>query len=409
MKRHSTPTLSRIFVLALCSSAAHAAPPELVARAARWIQAWDAQGIHRTGTAGDEAGAAWLTREAEAIAGAVTTESFALDRIDPIAAYVEIDGGRIQGEPLFDAPDTPAAGVSAPASDQQGKGGIAVMALSPSVVYGGDFHRMRRESKDRAHVVVTMGGAPGLALLNAELFGHPFGPPTVQISSVERDRVFAALSRSAPFKVVVRTKRTPTRGRNIVVTIPGRDRSRPPLVVMTPRSSWWQSTSERAGGIVCWLETLRALKANPPFCDVVFSANSGHELGHIGLDDFVARRADWETKATWVHYGANLGATGGKLMIMSAHDDLRALAIEHLSAAGKKPELVAEKTLVPTGETKDIHKKGGRYLTLVGPPSTCPLFHLPQDRWPHAVEVSVVATIAEGIANAVVALTREGR
>jgi hypothetical protein len=129
-------------------------------------------------------------------------------------------------------------------------------------------------------------------------------------------------------------------------------------------------------------------------------------LGHIGLDDFIARRSGWETKATWIHYGANIGAAGGKLMLMSRHDDLRALAVDHLSAAGQKPDLLAEKTVVPSGETKDIHKLGGRYLTFVGPPSTCPLFHLPQDRWPHAVDVGVIARAAEGTASLVVALTR---
>ena len=61
---------------------------------------------------------------------------------------------------------------------------------------------------------------------------------------------------------------------------------------------------------------------------------------------------------------------------------------------------------MPTGETKDIHKAGGRYLTLVGPPSTSPLFHLPQDRWPEAVDVPTVARVAAGMAEAIVALTR---
>jgi hypothetical protein len=30
-------------------------------RAAGWLDAWDAQGMHRTGTAGDATGAEWLT------------------------------------------------------------------------------------------------------------------------------------------------------------------------------------------------------------------------------------------------------------------------------------------------------------------------------------------------------------
>jgi hypothetical protein len=391
--------------VALCPLA-YAASPEAEARASGWLEAWDSQGIHRTGTHGDEAGAAWIAREAAAIAGPVTSESFQLDRIDTIAAYIEFDGVRIDGEALFDGPGTAAGGVRGSSTDQKGEGPIAVMALSPSAVYGEEHQRMRRESRHRAHVIVTMGGAPGLALLNAEGFRTPFGPPTVQISSIERDRVMAALARKAEFRVVVQTKRTPAQARNVVLTMAGRDRSRPPVVVMTPRSSWWQSTSERGGGFVCWLETLQALKANPPTCDVIFTANSGHELGHIGLVDFVSRRPGWETRATWIHYGANIGAAGGKLMIMSAHEDLRALAVNHLTAAGQKPDILAEKTAVPSGETKDIHKAGGRYVTIVGPPSTCPLFHLPQDRWPHAVDVSVVARVAEGMANTIVALTR---
>lgn len=99
-----------------------------------------------------------------------------------------------------------------------------------AAVYGEDYQRMRRESRHHAHVIVTMGGAPGLALFNAESFRTPFGPPTVQVSSVERDRVFAALERNAKFRVVVQTRRSTTQARNVVLTVAGRDRDRPP---------WW--------------------------------------------------------------------------------------------------------------------------------------------------------------------------
>ena len=177
---------------------------------------------------------------------------------------------------------------------------------------------------------------------------------------------------------------------------------------MTPRSSWWQSTSERGGGLVCWLETLRALIVSPPACDVVLTANSGHELGHLGLDEFIARRPGWDLPparggANWVHYGANLGAIGGRLSVVSNADDLRSLAVAELTQAGQAPDAIAPATLVPSGETRDIHRAGGRYLTLVG---SNPLFHLPQDRWPHAVQVGAVARIASAAARLVVALTR---
>jgi len=171
---------------------------------------------------------------------------------------------------------------------------------------------------------------------------------------------------------------------------------------MTPRSSWWQSTAERGGGLVAWLESLSALVAAPPGRPVVFTANSGHELGHLGLDDFVARRPGWEESASWVHWGANLGAAGGSLAVVSPEDDLRELATAELARSGQ-PHDLAPKTLVPGGETRDIHRKGGRYLTLVG---TNPLFHLPQDRWPEAVDLAAVTRIGAAAARIVIALAR---
>lgn len=91
------------------------------------------------------------------------------------------------------------------------------------------------------------------------------------------------------------------------------DRTRRPLEVMTPHRSWWQSTAERGGGLVCWLETLHAVLRAELASDVVFTAGSGRELDRLGLDEFVGRRRGWDDAngATWVHHGANIGAAGG--------------------------------------------------------------------------------------------------
>src|SRR5205823_1072706 len=207
-------------------------------------------------------------------------------------------------------------------------------------------------------------------------------------------------ARGAPARLVAESRRTPTRAFNVVATPPATGSTGPPLVVMTPRSSWWHSTAERGGGLVAWLESLRALVAAPPGRSVIFTANSGHELGHLGLDDFVARRPGWEESASWLHWGANLGAAGGTLAVVSPADDLRALAAAGLAHVDQPHEL-APKTLVPSGETRDIHRKGGRYLTLVG---TNPLFHLSQDRWPASVDLAAVTRIAAAAARIVLAL-----
>src|SRR5215475_2782131 len=69
-------------------------------RAAAWLRAWDGQDIHRTGTAGDAAGAEWLAAEARALGAEARVEHFALERLDPIECFLEIGGERIEGVPV---------------------------------------------------------------------------------------------------------------------------------------------------------------------------------------------------------------------------------------------------------------------------------------------------------------------
>jgi hypothetical protein len=354
-------------------------------RAASWLQAWDRHGVHRTGTAGDDAGADWLAREAASLGGLVSIETFKLSRIDPISCWIECDGRRIDGVPVFDSPPTGPEGI---------RGSIGLARLSPWAVYTPDYHAMRRASDRAGMVVVCQGAESGLGLLNAERFREPYGCPAVHVAQMPKAR---------PERLVSFYRRTAAQARNVVVTIPGREPSRGTVVVMTPRSSWWQSTSERGGGLVCWLETLRALIADPPLAGVVMTANSGHELGHLGLDAFLERRPGWDRPdgAIWVHYGANIGAAGGQLSIQSADRPLRDAMRHALTEFGQPPDTMAPETQVPSGETRDIHRLGGRYLTLVG---SNRLFHLPQDRWPESVDVPAIERVAAGAAAMVRAL-----
>ena len=381
---------------------------EAKARAVAWLTAWDSQGAHRTATPGDQAGALWLASEAAKLGVEVATEVFALDRLEPVDCYLDLDGERISAVPAFDAPPTGPDGVSGPLSLSGREEDILVGRLTPQSVYTGEYERLRRDAAHRALVILCSGARPGMALLNAERFRDPHGAPTIHVSSEASETVLAGAARSAPARVVAESRYVEAAACNVVVTIPGRGRSSAPVVVMTPRSSWWQSTAERGGGLVCWLEALRALVAAPPACNVVFTANSGHELGHLGLDHFMARRPGWERPiseggATWIHFGANIGAAGGELSLLSASADLRQLTAAELARAGRAPDVTASTTLVPSGESRDIHRAGGRYLTLVG---SNPLFHLPQDRWPHAVDPDVVTRVAAAAAALVLKLTR---
>jgi hypothetical protein len=374
------------------------ATAEAEARATRWLQAWDGQGTHRTGTEGDHAGAAWLAAEAAALGATPTIEDFAFARLDPVLARLDIGADRIEGVPVFDAPSGPAEGIEGRLGQD-----IAVVELTPRAVYSGEFRRLRAAAAHRGLVVVCQGDEPGLGLLNAEQFREPLGPPAIHVPSEARDLVLGAAERGAPARLFAHSRGSNARAANIVATLPGSDLSRRPLVVMTPRSSWWHSTAERGGGIVCWLESLRAVLARPPGRDVVFTANTGHELGHTGLDDFIARRPGWdrESGADWVHYGANLGAAGSVLSLVSNRDELRALGLAALNRAGQPPDDMPWTSFVPSGETRVIHHADGAFLTLVG---TNRWFHLPQDRWPHSLDVPAITRIASAAARITLAL-----
>jgi hypothetical protein len=85
---------------------------DMIDRAAKWIQAYDAQGVHRSTSPADEQSAEWLAGETVAIGGQVQIDEFPFARVEPIAAYAEVDGIRIAGEPLFDSPFTNAEGIN---------------------------------------------------------------------------------------------------------------------------------------------------------------------------------------------------------------------------------------------------------------------------------------------------------
>ena len=312
-------------------------------------------------------------------------EEFALDRLDPVAAFLEIDGARIAAVPVFDAPSTDCGGIGGRLGPVGGDAEIAVAELSPQAVYSGEYERLRRTGGHRGFVVVCAGQSPGMGLLNAEKFRAAVrhaGDPCVERGARPRaGRGGASAPGPARLARAGDTRDRPqhgrlarrrrTRGRRaarrhdaaqLMVAIDLRARRRHRLLARKP--------ARAARG---------AARARP----VVFTANSGHELGHLGLDDFVARRPGWDRTAEqggalWVHYGANIGAAGGSLSLVSPDAELREHGGAELVHVGQ-PHTLAPKELVPSGETRDIHRAGGRYLTLVG---TNPLFHLPQDRWP---------------------------
>jgi peptidase M28-like protein len=359
-------------------------------RAARLIQAYDSHGIHRTGTRSDNTSAAWLAAQMKECSVKAALESFTLDRVDPLQCQLECGGRRFDGLPIFDAAFTSAEGVRGRLGLFGSDADIGLLELPPNAESSPEYEARRRASTHRALVFVTKGARPGLSPINAPKFSEPYGAPILQVGSEYGDWLKQQARANAEALLVAEAKRTKTKALNVLGTIKGTDPRRAPLVVMTPRSGWWQAASERGGGLVCWLEVMRVLARNRPARNVHFIASSGHELGHLGLDTFLGRRPQLMKEAhAWIHFGANIGAAQEHTnRLQASSDELENLAVSALTEAGLQVHTKVKRGTVPLGEAGNIHRGGGRYLSLLG---TNAHFHHPSDRWPQAVNVALVA------------------
>lgn len=358
---------------------------EMEARITAVLQAYDAQGCHRTGTAVDGASAEWLAAVAKEAGAEARLESFELSRVQPTSAYVESQGRRIEGLPLFDAPPI-SGGVLNGALGPLGSGSPIGLLITRSPAPDEHYDALRREAGHEALIAVTVGRRPGLQARNANSFKEPFGVPVLQVSSEQEEFLQRAADSGASATLAISIDRVPARSCNVVARVPGADSELSPIVISTPRSGWWNCASERGGGIACWLEVLRSAVAQPFARDAIFAGFAGHELGHTGLDDFLDRHPDIATSAhVWVHFGANAGAAKGPSVRVSASlgGDL-----EQARAALER-EQVGELTSPPAGtvnggESAVVAGLGARCIALLGGND---LFHLESDRWPEANDI----------------------
>jgi hypothetical protein len=117
--------------------------------------------------------ARWLAHEADVLGVEVTSEVFALDRLDPAACHLELNGEHIPGVPAFDPPATGVNGVTGTLSLREQDEAILVAKFSTWSVYAGEYERLRRDTAHRALVIIC--ARPGMRAgvsLTALLAGH---------------------------------------------------------------------------------------------------------------------------------------------------------------------------------------------------------------------------------------------
>jgi len=388
----------------------HVATVALEQHVANVIAAYDAQGNHRTGTEVDNTSAEWLANQVRQFSAEPLLEPFTLNRVDLQSCYLRIAGRRIDGVPAFDAGFTDAEGIHGRFGPLGSDAEIGLAETEPyklaepGVEQRGQVSEAR-QGRHKAVVVLTRGIRPGLFLMNASAFSKPFGPPMLQISSTESDWLSQHAKNRTEATFVAQASRTNARAFNVTVKIAGSNPTLAPLVLMAPRSGWWQCASEQGSRLACWLEAIRVVAGGKPTRDCFFVALSGHELGLLGMEAYIKGRSDLIRRAhVWIFFGSDIGAPKQPNLIHASDDALEqwtvaAMEKERLTVNGK-----ARHDSVARAEAGAIQHGGGRFVTVA---CASELYHSAADRWPEAVDVAALARYARAFASGALELAQQ--
>ncbi|HJN51989.1 MAG: hypothetical protein QGI68_01810 [Pseudomonadales bacterium] len=381
---------------------------QLSVRVARIIEEYSAQGIHRTGTATDKASGEWLAANISELGVTPDLERFEFERVQPLDTALLIGQQRFEGVPLYDCMYTGPEGITGKLGELGSHADIGIIRMQPrSSPAGQTLNEARHKQLHKALIAVTDPRLPasGVATLNAEHFSGPFGPPVLQLANDSWLALQEAAKRRSSVKLTVHCERTVSEAMNVAAGIKGSDSGLPQLVIMTPRSGWWQCASERGGGIACFLEMVSAIKVAGPRRDVLFTANTGHELDHLGLDRYLEANSSLIKGALlWIHLGANFAAAynpGVRLQYSDQH--AKALTEEFLNRTGIQAAIETPIEQRPFGEARNIFDGGGRYISILGGNG---LFHHPKDTWPRAVNLAETSRWIRAFTDLAVALSR---
>jgi len=368
---------------------------------AKLVAAFDASGIHRVGTPGDLASGAWFEGEAAQSGVAISRMPVPIQRTIVEEAYLECEGLRIDGLPMFDSPSTSGVSGKLCSSDGTGTIGFAEFPSNAASIKGQPLEKLRRATQHQALVVATRVTGDSLAPINAQYYNTPFGPPVLQVAGMHHALLAEHAQTNSVVKFVSRHRRESADSFNLCAVAAGESGTRP-IAVVTPRTGWWESTAERAGGMVAWLAAVDAAgalkRAGQLKHEFRAYATCGHELGHLGLQTLTQQQTPLITNAQyWLHLGANLGGTGNLTMMIRAVNTADTEQMRGLLIAEGYPaqHILVEPVGKISGEGHDLHHLGAKVLSLAGSNLH---FHAASDRWPGNVNAGGIASISRAVA-----------
>lgn len=407
MKRRHFNKLLAMTPLAGFNYCAFAQSNDLQQRISTTIREYSAQGNHRTATEVDNLSGQWLADRITQMGVDATLHPFSINQVKVVSAQLHWSGGVIEGVPAYDCNYTDGEGLQGSMGELMSSADIGVIMSAARGPVPESIRAARMSGAHKAIVVVTDDSMPaqGTTVINADNFTDPFGPPVLHIPHYAWPELKQAVDAGAGARVVAHCDRAPSTAVNIEARIKGSNSELSPMVIMTPRSGWWRCASERGGGIALFLEMMRAISLSNPQRDVYFTANSGHELGHLGLDHFVHNNPGLvENAHMWIHLGANFAARGATIFLQYSSEVNRTLTHKYLNQYGIEPATETPISERPRGEARNIYDGSGEFISLL---AGNPLFHHPDDIWPNAIDMPATLAWTRAYTALVVEISRQ--
>jgi hypothetical protein len=283
----------------------------------RDVEAYYNFGDHRTATAADLKTSEWLRGRLRAAGLQAEFFHWMLDHffLDECALIVE--GKTFESFPLWQPKTTGARGVRAPLarftavlSDEAMKGRIVLFSAEarqgqPRAAL---LERAARNGAAGAVFVLARGGRVAAQNAAPTFAEKPLPLPVAIVASAAEAALAAAAEKQSVVELrIVGRYEKQAKARNVVARL---NRGKKLIVVSTPISGWFGCASERGTGVALWLALAEWAAARKSDTSFLFIGNSGHELGDLGAEKFLASpHAPKPAEVTlWIHLGAGIAS-----------------------------------------------------------------------------------------------------
>ena len=343
-------------------------------------------GIRRTGSPGEERTRDWIATALESAGYRLGLTAFSADTLVDPAVAIELSGetyeGFLQWMPPISPPVPLEGSVRLSLPNDAGPGECVVRAMpGPFAAYWTDA--LEAEVQVAAHhgaaayLMCTDTPSGSIFAYNRSIRSSELAIPVILYARRDHDLILAAAHQKHETRLSLSATRTSVSGVSLIGARPGKGAG---LVISTPMTGWFRSVAERAPGIILARQLAEAYaKASFP---VWIVASSGHEIGHLGMQQVLGALAPSpEEVRLWIHLGASLGATAQDedYPLKSLHFRMATPGIEDLveEAFGPMGLSPLDPAQMRNGETGDVLSAG--YKDVLGLTGVAATFHTPND------------------------------